>query len=159
MKATLEDVKANKDPLLVLLSEVGSQKRHRSDSEDLYSAAALGSFGAVTWGVAALQSESFKGPILTHPALIAAIGVLLVAGVVVAKIRDDSATWGKIKADEAMLAGLLSLLPGATEMIPPDMTRRERGPGRWHAERVVCVAAIAATTFCPSVFALNAFAN
>lgn len=151
----IADIENNKGLLLTLLSEIGAQKRQRSESQHIYSAAALGSFGAVTWGVAALQPTNFKDRVLTHPALIAALGVLLVALVVIAKIRNDNETWGKIKADEARVAKLLSELPGADEMIPEDMMRKERGPGSRQPENVVKVAAAVAFLFCISLLFSN----
>ena len=39
----------SKDVLLALLPEIGSALRARSEPEHLYTAAALGGFGAVAW--------------------------------------------------------------------------------------------------------------
>jgi hypothetical protein len=138
--------------LLALLTEVGAAKRFRSEAEHLYTAAAVGSFGAVSWGIAALQSVSFKDRFWTHPALVAAVGVVIVATAVIIKLISDQNTFAKIKNDEADIADLLSQLPGAQRIVPADMRRRKPGPRRWLSPSIVGAAALAATAFCLTIF-------
>lgn len=77
----------HKDLQLNLLTELSAALRGRSEPEHLYTAAALGGFGAVAWGVAALQPEKYLSKaIYQRPGGVAALGTLLVATAIVLKI-------------------------------------------------------------------------
>ena len=60
-----------------LLSEISAELRSRRDPEHLYTAASVGAFGAVAWGVAALGAgqPQFVPMSPTHPALVGGLGV------------------------------------------------------------------------------------
>ncbi|MGH9549379.1 MAG: hypothetical protein ACRD3W_08390, partial [Terriglobales bacterium] len=102
----------------MLLTELGAALRARSEPEHLYTAAALGSFGALAWGVAALQPESYlTRPMWMRPAVIAAIGTAVVASSVVVKIIREHYKFAEIKREQARIAKQLASLPGATDII------------------------------------------
>jgi hypothetical protein len=68
--------------LLARLAEHGEELRSRREPEYIYTAAAIGSFGAVAWGIAALAAANAPTRL---PAIVAAVGVFVVALTVVAK--------------------------------------------------------------------------
>jgi len=139
----------HKDLRLVLLKELGDALRARSEAEHLYAAAAVGSFGAVAWGVAAVQPEKYMcRSVYARPATVAAVGVVFVAVVVAAKIIREHSQYAKLRKQQARIARDLASLPGAMEIVPEDMQVEDAGPGYKWSLAVVAVAAVAATSFC-----------
>jgi hypothetical protein len=136
--------------LLLLLQELGAALRARSDPEHLYTAAALGSFGAVAWGVAALKPQDYLSrPIWTRPGTVAALGILLVALSVVRKIRREHKKYTETKKQYSLVATLLKSLPNG-DVIPNNWTD-PAGEGHKYSEWLVMVAAGAAILFCLSL--------
>jgi len=68
--------------LIARLNEAGAELRSRRDPEYVYTAAAVGSFGAFAWGVAALAAARIS-PVI--PGVTAAIGILFITIAVAAK--------------------------------------------------------------------------
>jgi hypothetical protein len=141
---------AKKDLRLTLLPELGAALRFRSEPEHLYTAAALGGFGAVAWGVATLQPGNyFDRPLYERPAVVAAIGTLVLAIAIVAKICREHTKYAALKKEQKNIADKLDSSCG--EIITPNTMRSEAGGGYIWSIAVVSVAAIGAIAFCLSV--------
>jgi hypothetical protein len=137
--------------LLILLQELGASLRARSEPEHLYTAAAFGSFGAVAWGVAALNPHDYLSrPILTRPATVAALGIFFVASSVITKIRREHNKFTEIKKQYSMIAARLKALPNGDDVIPSNWIE-PAGEGHHYSEWVVILAAGAAIAFCLSL--------
>jgi hypothetical protein len=142
----------HKDLQLVLLKELGDALRARSEPEHLYTAATVGGFGAVAWGVAALQPEKYLGrPVYKRPAAIAGIGIIIVAAFIVAKIFREHGIYAETKREQARIAEQLASLEGAREIIPEYMLKKDAGWGFFWSLAVVIAAAVAAALFCGSL--------
>jgi len=146
------DPSIHKDLLIALLAELSTALRARSDPEHVYTAAALGSFGAVAWGVAALQPDKYVSrPYMARPAVVAGIGASIVAIAVIAKIFREHEKFAKVKVEQARILKQLSLLPGADEIVPIDMLSPKAGNGYIWSIAVILAGAVAAIAFCLSV--------
>jgi hypothetical protein len=142
----------HKDVLLVLLKELGDALRSRSEPEHLYTAAAVGGFGAVAWGVAALQPDKYLSrPFYLRPAWLAAVGIFIVAAFIVKKIRREHGIYAEAKKEQARIGAILSSLEGATGIIPEYMLKEVAGPGYKGSQRIVITAAAVAACFCLSL--------
>ena len=142
----------HKDLQLNLLMELGVALRARSEPEHLYTAAALGGFGAVAWGVAALQPEKYTSKaIYQRPAGVAAIGTLLVATTIVMKICREHRKFAEIKKEQARIAARLDSMQGAVGIIPKSMLSPTAGKGYIWSLAVVIAGAVAAICFCLSL--------
>jgi hypothetical protein len=139
------------DILLTLLTEIGNTLRARSEPEHLYTAAAVGGFGAVAWGVAALQPERyFNRPVFWRPAMVAVVGILIVAASITAKIVREHGVYRKTRKEQARIAGLLAAVVGK-EGIPSYMLDARSGAGFLWSLFVVVLSAFAASGFCLSL--------
>lgn len=136
------------DLLLVLLKEQGDELRSRSQPELLYTAAAIGSFGAVTWGVAALPNSNFPGRLMSHPAALAAMGVFVVACVLIAKMCRDHIKHGYAKATRARVCDHLASIAGFGDLIPNALKIETLGPGYRGSVLLVAAAAMSSIVFC-----------
>jgi hypothetical protein len=47
---------SREDILLAMLTELGQQERSRRDPEHIFTAAVIGAFGAIAWGVATIAT-------------------------------------------------------------------------------------------------------
>jgi hypothetical protein len=142
----------HRDLKLILLTELSSALRARSEPEHLYTAAALGGFGAVAWGVAALQPEKYVSrPVYQRPAAVAALGTLLVAAAIALKIYREHRKFSEIKKEQARIARDLSSSPNASDIIPQIMLSEVPGKGYIWSLVVVITAAVAAVAFCLSL--------
>ena len=142
----------HKDLQLSLFTELSAALRARSEPEHLYTAAALGGFGAVAWGVAALQPEKYSSKAMyQRPAGVAALGTLLVATAIVMKICREHKKFAEIKKEQARIAAQIASLPGAAEIIPKSMLSPIAGKGYIWSLVVVIAAAGAAILFCLSL--------
>ncbi len=142
----------HKDLQLVLLKELGDALRARSEAEHLYTAAAVAGFGAVAWGVAALQPERYAGrAFYLRPAWVAAVGILIVAAFIVAKILREHGIYAMTKKEQARIAAQLASLEGAAGIIPEYMLKEDAGPGYKGSRRIVIAAAAVAAGFCLSL--------
>jgi hypothetical protein len=150
----------HKDLQLNLLAELSAALRARSEPEHLYTAAALGGFGAVAWGVAALQPEKYSNKAMyQRPAGVAALGTLLVAIAIVMKIRREHRKFAEIKKEQARIAAQLASLPGAAEIIPKSMLSPIAGKGYIWSLVVVIAAAVATISFAYPLSVLNTIAG
>jgi hypothetical protein len=141
----------DKDTLLALLPEIGNALRARSEPEHLFTAAAVGGFGAVAWGVAALQPEKYLSrPVYWRPAMVAVIGILIVAGSITAKILREHGVYRKTRKEQARIAGQLASVIGK-ENVPDYMLDEKAGRGFFWSLSVVVIAALAASGFCLSL--------
>jgi hypothetical protein len=142
----------HKDLRLILFTELGVALRARSEPEHLYTAAAVGGFGAVAWGVAALHPDKYLSkPVYKRPAGVAALGTLLVATAIVVKICREHIKFAEIKKEQAQIATQLSSLSGAAGIIPENMLSPVAGRGFIWSLAVVIAAAVAAICFCLSL--------
>src|ERR1700744_4036276 len=91
--------------LLALLAEHSNEMRSQAQTEHVHTAAAVGAFGAVTWGVATVPE-----PI---PAAVAVVGVVLVSWAVITKIRQSHETYSRLKAARARVCAELASLSEA----------------------------------------------
>lgn len=133
--------------LLVVLQELGTALRARSDPEHIYTAAAVGYFGAVAWGVAALKPQDYLSRVIwTRPATVAAVGILVVACLVVWKILHEHKNFATIKEQYARVAAILKALPNG-DVIPDQLTKRA-GKGAWISVCIVIGAALPSIAFC-----------
>jgi hypothetical protein len=134
---------------IALLQELGSSLRFRSEAEHLYTAAAVGSFGAVAWGVAALVPANYLSrPFYLRPAFVAAIGILIVAALIVRKIVTEHGIYAQARAEQARIASLLESRRGSAGLIPAFMLKPEAGPGYKGSRNIVVCSAVAAAGFC-----------
>jgi hypothetical protein len=142
----------DKNLQLTLLTELGANLRARSEAEHLYTAAAVGGFGAVAWGVAALQPERYLSrPCYKRPAGAAVIGISIVAVAIAAKIIREHGQYAKLRKQQAQIVKQLARLPGAEEIIHEDMQSDDAGPGYKWSLAIVIAAALAAIGFCLSL--------
>jgi hypothetical protein len=142
------------DLLFALLQDLGEEIRKRRDPEYIYTAAAVGSFGAVSWGVAALGGISARRIISAWatPASVAALGTLLLAAAVMHKIYRDHDAYRKLREEQVKIAGLLATKLGVNvKDLPKQYCEVGRGLGYLWSMAVVFVAAIGAVAFCLSV--------
>jgi hypothetical protein len=148
----LDSMPDHKDLQLVILKELCDSMRARSEPEHLYTAAAVGSFGAVAWGVAALRPEQYLGrPFYLRPAAVAVMGILIVAVAICIKIKREHTVYADTKKALSKIAIQLASLEGAEGMIPDHMRGEKAGPGFKYSIGVVAAAASLAILFCLSV--------
>jgi hypothetical protein len=141
--------------LLQLLQELGAAMRLRSEPEHLYTAASIAGFGAVAWGVSALQLPPMKCETfccaLQKPFLtlwVAAIGTIVIAAMVIKKIYREHHQYGEFQKARAEVMDQLAELAGAEVRIPDVMRQHGVGDGHRASAIVVSVAAAAAVGFC-----------
>jgi uncharacterized membrane protein len=142
------------DLLFAALQDLGEEVRKRRDSEYIYTAAAVGSFGAVSWGVASLSTAASQRIVSAWatPASVAAIGTGLLAAAVVHKIYRDHDAYAGLRGEQVRIVKLLAGRLGVRDEDLPKQYR-EVGPGLGYlwSMTVVLVAAIGAIAFCLSV--------
>jgi hypothetical protein len=139
--------------LTALLAEVSAETRSRRDPEYLYTAASVGAFGAVAWGVAALTTgrEAWSP---AHPALIAAVGILAIAFAVVVKVVREHRLYVGLRREQVRVAKLLTATAGFQEgILPPGLKASGDGPGHWFSVAIVLVAAVSTSGFCFAIWA------
>jgi hypothetical protein len=137
---------------LAVLQELGSALRIKSEPEHIYTAAAVGSFGAVAWGVAALQPEKYlTRPLFHRPAMIAVVGILAITAAIVLKIVREHTRYVFLKAEMAKISDRLACHEGGSEIVPQFMRNPKAGPGFLYSIGVVVVSALAAAWFCWSL--------
>lgn len=140
---------APRDLALALVTEMGAALTARSEAEHLYTAAAMGSFGAVCWGVAALDASRYSGrPFFSRPGAVAAVGIAVVTILVVLKIYREHRRYAEIKDD---LAAILRNLACRREELVPKQMLRPAGAGAYYSIALVVGAALAGICFCLAV--------
>lgn len=87
--------------LPTLFAQITDELRSRRQAEYIYTAAALGAFGATAWGVATLAVYHPQHPstFLHHPIGAAALGSVLIALAVNGKILSDHCKYAKMMKD------------------------------------------------------------
>lgn len=157
MSASAQLEASNKDQKeldFVLVAELGASFRARSQPEYTLTAAAVASFGALAWGVAATNPSSFVSkPFVQRPAAIAAIGTGVIAIAIALKIRREFGRYAKIKQEQSQILKRLATPLNSIDLIPKDMLT-PAGPGYKGSIGVVIVAAIAGIAFCLSLSGL-----
>lgn len=146
--------KSADDLLLAALQDLGEEVRKRRDPEYIYTAAAVGSFGAVSWGVASLSTATSQRVVSgwATPASVAAIGTGLLAAAVIHKIYRDHDAYAGLRNEQVKIAGLLATKLGVNvKDLPKQYREVGRGLGYLWSMAVVLVAAIGAVAFCLSV--------
>ena len=110
--------------LTLMLQEQNAEVRARREAEYLYTAASVGAFGAVAWGVAAVGSikDAHKISWIAHPSLYGALMCLLIAWVVISKINYEHRNYLVLRKQQIQLyrsyASATELPP---EHIPPGL--------------------------------------
>lgn len=136
-----------------LVSMLANSFLARAQPEYLLTAAAVGAFGALDWGVAALHPADYVNrPWCKRPAGVAAIGIALIAIVICAKIWREWKKYGEIKEQQAGILRRLAIDEQTLRNIPPPMLA-PAGYGFLGSIAVVLVAAAVTITFC--VFLLS----
>ena len=137
---------------LALVSILANSFLQRSQPEYILTAAALGAFGALDWGVAALHPGDFLDrPWCKRPAGVAAIGIALIASTTCVKIWREWKKYGEIKQQQATIFRRLAIDEQTIrENIPPTMLTRA-GCGFLYSIALVAVAAAATIAFCVSL--------
>lgn len=133
----------------ILFAEWGADLRAKSEHEHLYAAAAMGGFGAVAWGIAALQPGKYLATeAYLRPAVVAAIGTFTLAVAIVVKIYRDHGMYAKGKAKQNEIATAINSDYG---QIVPEVMLSRSGNGYLYSIAVVIIAGLAAVGFCLSV--------
>lgn len=146
----------DKEFLLALYKDQGDELRSRSQAEHLYTAAALGAFGAVSWGVAGLPGKSCASAIA---GLVAAAGVFFVAETVIKKITGDHGNYALAKKARADISKRLTGLVNCADLIPEGAQDANTGPGYLDSIKIVHVSRWAAIAFCVAIAILKAIAG
>ena len=145
---------ANKDVLLAMLAQLSEDMRFQSQAEHLYTAAAVGSFWAVSWGVSALKPHDYAGKCFTHPAIVAVAGIFFVLAAVIVKIVLSHCTWLKLR--RARVDTAKKFASDDQNLIPREYIHPEsRGWGFIGSTALVFVAAIGSMAFCVAMFATS----
>jgi len=144
--------------LLTVFTDLANELRSRREPEHLYTAAAIGSFGAIAWGVAALAAAQGKSSFypLLHTAFVAALGSVIVEILVILKIKREHREYAKLREHLGEISRRLPRACGlpAEYDLPLGLTSGETGPGYTGSVRIVEGAAFAAVIFCLAVWFL-----
>jgi hypothetical protein len=133
----------------ILFAEWGADLRAKSAHEHLYAGAAVGGFGAVAWGVAALRPDKcLDTEVYLRPAVVAAIGTFTLVVAIVVKICRDHGMYAKGKAKQNEIATAINSDYGE---IVPEVMLSKSGNGYLYSIAVVIIAGLAAVAFCLSV--------
>lgn len=135
--------------LLALLAEQGDEIRFRVQSEIAYTAAAIASFGATTWGIATVANISGPGRVLT--VLAAAVGVALLAVAVSLRILGDHRRIEAARMARAAISEQLEALTGSNDILPAELLDRDVGHGHRSSIWIVAIAAFGTILFCAAI--------
>jgi hypothetical protein len=141
-----------KDILIALLAEYGAAMRERSQPEYLYTVAAVGSFGAVCLVAASLHPELYHERTWTHPASVAAIGIILIAVFVIAKIVREHQNYARLKHSRAKVARCLKEILGGDDLISDDLLNPISGCGYIFSAAVIVSSAFGSFLFLLALF-------
>ncbi|MDR3461156.1 MAG: hypothetical protein P4L76_02435 [Beijerinckiaceae bacterium] len=136
---------------LALIAELGALLRDKSQAEHFYTAAAIGSFGALCWGVAALPPDIYKTKFITHPAMAAALNIIIVALLVIIKIKREHTKYASFKISQTDVATALENSLGNRGVIPPPMMIPGKMRGYLYSIIVLAGAALGGVIFCFSI--------
>ena len=144
--------------LLTLFTQYTDELRARREAEHIYTAAAIGSFGAVAWGVAALAGEHLVHLpcFLFHPAIVAAIGTLVVAAAVAIKIEVEHAKYAGISEElikhSQRISKVFNLPSG---YLSKNLTSGDAGRGDLWSIGILAAGAILSIGFCLAVWGIS----
>src|SRR2546427_35418 len=128
-----------KDHLLfAIFEDLGEEVRKRRDPEYIYTAAAVGGFGAVSWGVASLSGANPQRILSgwADPPSVAAFLTGGLAAAVIFKIIKDHRVYVELRNEEVRIVSLLAKSLGANVEELPERYRRAgpaRGRRRWRS--------------------------
>lgn len=135
-----------RETLLFLFKETCDELRARRAPEYSYVAASVAAFGAVAWGVATLASVSKKSCLAGS---VAALGTLLIAGLVVIKILKEHGHYKKLREKQVHLfSGLKEGITLKDEEIYKSWIDNKAGLGHLWSILIVGGAAVVAAFFC-----------
>jgi hypothetical protein len=141
---------------LALFQHVTDELRSRRQPEYAYTAAAVGAFGAIAWGVAALVALSNPVPTWRHPAIAGIVTVLLIAFPVIVKILQEHKNYVQLREDQQRLAKEMVVAYGLDLSWLPAPLRPAGKIGdahRWSVG-IVLGAGVGAVLFCLAVLLL-----
>lgn len=141
----------------MIFAELSEEIRSRREPEHLYTAAAIGAFGAIAWGVATIATVTTnKNPVAfyQHPALVAAGACVILTVAVIAKIVREHKKYVDLRREQIKLAqSLAESCSFDRSNLPPGLhVGKESGPGYLWSTGVVVCAAVGAIAFCVSVW-------
>lgn len=139
----------------LLFTDLGEEIRSRREPEHLYTAAAIGAFGAVTWGIATIATVSPSKPVsfFWHPAFVAIVACVVLSGVVISKIVREHRNYTVLRREQISIAQSLAKSCGFEINNLPKRLQpgSEDGIGYMWSIVVVVGAAIGAILFCFSI--------
>jgi hypothetical protein len=141
--------------LPALFTQITDELRARRDAEHIYTAAAVGSFGAIAWGVASLAGARplhVSGALL-DPAIVASIGSLLLAAAVITKIEVEHWKYRDLRIELGRTSErILKVYNLPAGYLPKGLTSGKAGAGHVWSILIVAGGALLATAFCLSVW-------
>lgn len=144
--------------LQMLFQHVTEELRSRRQPEYIYTAAAVGAFGAIAWGVATLATLQIGVPNWRHPALTGIIAIVMIAIPVIIKIRREHSHYIVLRKEQVDLIGTMAQeCKLDEEMIPTGLKKSSIIVGRGHLLSIFIVtgAGLGATLFCASIWLLR----
>jgi hypothetical protein len=139
--------------LFALFEDLSEEIRKRRDPEYIFAAAAVGSFGAVSWGVASLSTSSSRYASFNwrSPAVVAAFSVGVLAVAVIFKIFKDHSVYVELRKEQIRIAAILAThLAAGSDMLPDRYRRCGSSRGFLWSIFIVISAALGAIAFCLS---------
>jgi hypothetical protein len=141
----------------LLLQELGDEIRRRREPEHLYTAAAVGAFGAVAWGVATIATvqNANMSPVYLHPAIVAAVGCILLAFALIAKVVREHRRYARLRREQIRIANWLADACSGSfhHQLPPGLQNgATAGCGYLGSILVIVSSAGLAAAFCVSVW-------
>jgi hypothetical protein len=138
----------SREALITLFNDIREELRSRREAEYLYTAAVIAAYGAVIWGMAVIASSTramHDIPLYVHPATYAAFGCVILAKVVIDKIRSDHENYKKIFTD---MTNIYQELLSSFKLIDHLKFPPEAGLGFRGSVKIVIGGALAAILFC-----------
>jgi hypothetical protein len=143
MKTDIDIAKGNL--WLTILTQVNDEIVSRRQPEYMYTTAAVASFGAVTWGVAALTGPNA----IQSAAIVAGIGIFVLALTIILKIFIEHSHYEKLRCDQFRIASKVAeYFKIDTKDFPYAYREYNAGNGHLYSVLIVAISAIAAAVFC-----------
>jgi hypothetical protein len=139
----------HKEMILQMFLEMRTSMRSRSEAEYIYTASAMGCFGGLAWGVAALPHRVFSLS-SSLPSITAFLGIIIISEAVIKKIVTDHEKFAAIKKEEARLASMLDRIEGLKGLVPRVTLDGNCGKGYKASVNIIRASAIASSLFCIS---------
>lgn len=139
--------------LTALLADMGSEVRSRREPESILTAAFVAAAGAAIWGVAALNIPAPKPSWWCHPAIVGAIGIVILSIAVVIKIIREYITYKEARMEQGIIANkIIKLLGEEPSLLPKGLANAKARSGHRYSVGIVIVAGLAAVCFCLSIY-------